>query len=150
MRVQTSHWMLATVAYVKTGDDGKLVKVKDTYCVETASFTECEALVTKAAHAGNLQDFDVITEKRAAFHDIAAPDQPAAKWFLVKTDIITVSDNGKQQVIKYPFLVGADNINHARTLAVQSIGDTIYDYEIRSITETKIVGVIATSQSTTI
>lgn len=136
--------MLATVAYVKTGDDGKLVKVKDTYCVETASFTECEALVTKAAHA------DVIVEKRAAFHDIAAPDQPAAKWFLVKTDIITVSDNGKQQVIKYPFLVGADNINHARTLAVQSIGDTIYDYEIRSITETKIVGVIATSQSTTI
>lgn len=150
MRILTSHWMLATVAYVKTGDDGKLVKVKDTYCVETASFTECEALATKAAYADNLQDFDVIAEKRAAFHDIAAPDQPAAKWFLVKADIVTVNDNGKQQVIKYPFLVGADNISHARTLAVQSIGGTIADYEIRSITETKIVEVIATSQPTTV
>lgn len=132
--------MLATVDYAKTGDDGKLAKAKNTYCVEAISFTECEALVTKAAYADNLQDFDVIAEKRAAFHDIAAPDQPAAKWFLVKADIVTVNDNGKQQVIKYPFLVGADNISHARTLAVQSIGGTIADYEIRSITETKNCG----------
>lgn len=150
MRIQTTHWMLATVAYVKTGDDGKLVKAKETYCVETASFTECEALVVKAVYADNIQDFDVIAEKRAAFHDIVEPNQPVAKWFIVKTDVMAVNDDGKQQVIKYPFLVGADNIGHARTIAVQSIGGTIHDYEIRSITETKIVEVIATSQSTTI
>lgn len=134
--------MLADAAYTKAMDDGRRVRVKDTYCVEADTFTDCEAMVTREASADNCDDFFVMSEKRAPFCEVVFADEATDMWFAVKVDLISLDEKTeKEQRVRYTVLVEAGGIDEAREAAAKSTGG-ICEYEIRQITRTKIVGVI--------
>lgn len=137
------NWFLSKVKYEKVAEDGKQKKVTEQYLVNALSFTEAEARTIEQVTpfiSGELQVVGLspmnITE---IFNSEVEADD---KWYKVKCNMISLDDKSdKVKKTGYYYMVAADSTATAEKYFHESMKDTLADFEIESIVETKILDI---------
>ena len=120
------NWYKFRVKYSKEMDDGKKKKVSEEYLVDAESFTETEKRVNKAAtDLIGTRDFDITAISREPVSDIIKGTEQEQKKF-------------SPQVM----YVNAEDTKEADELLRDHMESSQVDWEIKSIAETKVLGVL--------
>lgn len=131
------------IRYSKVMDDGKEKMVTESYIVDGMSFTEVEARIIKEMEAFISNGFEVSAITKTKYSELVKDSsEKADKWFKCKLIFISLNENsGEEKKTAYYYLVQAENLEHAKNNVSGFMKSTMADYEISSISETKIMDV---------
>lgn len=129
------------VRYDKTQEDGSVKKVTEEYLVDAMSFTEAEERITREMGLLTSGDFLVVDISRYNVQELII-DYPGNFFYRFKVDFITLDEkSGKEKKRPNYLLVQAADIDDARDQVVKAMKESISDYSISKIEETKIIEV---------
>ena len=133
----------AGVRYDKTLENGVTKPVTELYIVNAVSFTECEKIITEAMQPYMSGDFEVVKESITRIAEIVDQDDTTAdRYYLVKYNFITIDERtAKEKKTAVLHLVHARDFDDAKKRAVSHMSDTMADWEIDCIKETKYIDV---------
>lgn len=133
----------AGVRYDKTLENGIIKPVTELYIVNAVSFTECEKIITEAMQPYMSGDFEVVKESITRIAEIVDQDDTTAdRYYLVKYNFITIDERtAKEKKTAVLHLVHARDFDDAKKRAVSHMSDTMADWEIDCIKETKYIDV---------
>ena len=142
MEVKTGNWFECKVRYEKTQEDGMPKKVTETYVVDGINFgvafnRMCENTIKEICS----EEFEIVGMNMARYKDIVTVNSISDKFFRVKINVITIDEKTDKQK-KTPMFVLVQAANIAATRKViddDYMGGTMLDYEISSVSETKIL-----------
>ncbi len=132
-----------TVKYEKTAENGKVVKISEKYLIDAVSFTDAEARIIQEMKPFISGEFVVSAIKRARINEIFENVKfESDRYFKAKVNFITINEEKsvEKKTASY-MLIRATDIKDAREALEFGMKGTIADYEVESITETKIVDV---------
>ena len=118
LRSRTSTWFECKVRYMKTMEDGSEKTVTELYTVDALSFTEAEASIIEEMALYVSGELKVANINRANH-----------------------GETNKEKRSYYNYLVQAKSIERARRYIDEVMGKTMIDYEVKSLSETKIMDV---------
>lgn len=131
------------IRYDKTLENGVTKPVTELYIVNAVSFTECEKIITEAMQPFISGDFEVVKESITRISEIVdQEDDTADRYYLVKYNFITIDERtAKEKKTAVLHLVHARDFDDAKKRAVTHMSDTMADWEIDCIKETKYIDV---------
>lgn len=143
MRQKTSQWFETKVRYDKTMEDGQMKKITEAYVVEALSFSEAETMIIEEMQAYISGEFDVKAITPAVYREIFFSDADLDdKWFKARLAFLTLdADSGKEKRTYSTFLVQAASVNGAIKHVDKVMGETLNEYMIVSVTDTKLMDV---------
>lgn len=120
-------------------EDGLVKKVSEFYAVKAINFTDCEAKITKeVGSADNIKaSFDVLSEAVAPYKEIYIFDEGDI-FYKVKITENWLDDYGNDKKTSTNYLVNAGSLEQARKNIIEAIGDSMNDYTVAAVIETKI------------
>ena len=139
------NWYKFRVKYPKTMDDGKKKKVSEEYLVDAESFTETEKRANKAAtDLIGTRDFDITAISREPVSDIIkGTEQEDNHWYKAVVALVTEDDETRQKKFSPQVMyVNAEDTKEADELLREHMDGSQVDWEIKSIAETKVLGVL--------
>ncbi len=135
-----AQYIEVTIKYDKTFEDGKVKRVSEHYLVDAMSLTEAEAVVTEKMKPYISGEFVATSAKRTKINEIMGCDD--ADWYLAKVAFVAIDEKtAKEKRTVSQVLVGADDFKEAYEVFVDGMKGTMADYELVSLSETKIVDV---------
>lgn len=143
LRSRTSTWFECKVRYEKTQEDGSEKLVNELYVVDALSFTEAEASIidNMAVYvSGELKiaNINPTNYNEIFFSDIDDDDL----WFKARLAFITIDEKSNKEKCSYVnYLIQAKCIERAKRYVDEVMGKTMIDYELKSLSETKILDV---------
>ena len=143
LRCRTSSWFECKVRYEKTQDDGSDKMVNELYVVDALSFTEAEIKIMSEMSAyvsGELKvaNINPTNYNEIFFSDIADDDL----WFKARISFISINEKTWKEKRTYiTDLVQAKSIERAKRYIDEVMGKSMLDYELKSLSETKILDV---------
>lgn len=144
LRSRTSTWFECKVRYEKTTEDGSDKTVTELYTVDALSFTEAEASIIEEMAPYVSGELKVANINRANYGEIffSGVDEGDDLWFKARLAFITIDEKtDKEKRSYYNYLVQAKSIERARRYVDEVMGRTMIDYEVKSLSETKIMDV---------
>lgn len=150
LRSRTSTWFECKVRYEKTQEDGNDKLVNELYVVDALSFTEAEASIidNMAVYVSNelkIANINPANYNEIFFSDIDDDDL----WFKARLAFITIDDKKDKEKRTYVnYLIQAKSIERAKRYVDEVMGKTMIDYELKSLSETKIFDVFEHEPST--
>lgn len=131
------------IRYDKTLENGVTKPVTELYIVNAVSFTECEKIITEAMQPFISGDFEVVKESITRIAEVVdQEDDTADRYYLVKYNFITIDERtAKEKKTAVLHLVHARDFDDAKKRAVTHMSDTMADWEIDCIKETKYIDV---------
>ena len=143
MRSRTAIWFECKVRYEKTGDDGTPRKVTETYVVDALTFGEAESRILEEMGKYVGGEIEVADLKIAQYKEIFFADSDLAdKWYKAKLAFITIDEKtNKEKKTSVHYLVNAGNIDAAKKNVDDIMGESMIDYETKSLSETQIIDV---------
>lgn len=131
------------IRYDKTLENGVTKPVTELYIVNAVSFTECEKIITETMQPFISGDFEVVKESITRISEIVdQEDDTADRYYLVKYNFITIDERtAKEKKTAVLHLVHARDFDDAKKRAVTHMSDTMADWEIDCIKETKYIDV---------
>ena len=141
MEIKRGDWFECKVRYEQTQDDGMPKSVTETYVVDGIDFGDAFKNISEYAIKRIANEFEIVAMKKAQYAEIALYKSMGNVFYRVKINMITIDEKtDKQKKTPLFLLVRADNINEARkAVDDEYMKDTMIDYEISSVVETKIV-----------
>ena len=141
MEIKRGDWFECKVRYEQTQDDGMPKSVTETYVVDGIDFGDAFKNISEYAIKRIANEFEIVAMKKAQYAEIALYKSMGNVFYRVKINMITIDEKtDKQKKTPLCLLVRADNINEARkAVDDEYMKDTMIDYEISSVVETKIV-----------
>ena len=141
MEIKRGDWFECKVRYEKSQDDGMPKSVTETYVVDGIDFGDAFKNISEYAIKRIANEFEIVAMKKAQYAEIALYKSMGNVFYRVKINMITIDEKtDKQKKTPMFLLVRADNINEARkAVDDEYMKDTMIDYEISSVVETKIV-----------
>ena len=127
------------VKYDKMMENGVVKRVTEAYAVDAMSFTEAEGRITEQMRPYITGEFEVVAEKRAKYTEIKFNDGDL--FFLVKFNLISTNDAGQEKRSPLHVMFRQYNIDDAKKEARLYMKESMVDYEIEFIKETKIIDV---------
>ena len=135
------NYFLVGIKYEKTAEEGKIVKVNEAYLADALSFTEAEARINEEMQPFISGKFIVDKIQRVKVNELF-PSELGNKWFKSKVFFVSFDqEKGVEKKTACNMYVQANNIKEAEANLHECMKGTMADYEIASITETKILGV---------
>ena len=135
------NYFLVGIKYEKTAEEGKIIKVSEQYLVDALSFTEAESRINKEMKPFISRGFIVDKISRTKVNELF-PNKSGDKWFKSKVLFISLDEEkGVERRTAYTMYVQAYDIKEAEANLHEGMKGTMADYEIASITETKILDV---------
>ena len=135
------NWYETTVKYEKTSEEGKIVKTSAKHLIDALSFTEAEARIIAEMQPFISGEFKVAGIVPKKINEIFY-NENGEKWFRAKVNFVTLDEEkGVERKSPTTMLVQACDIKEAREGLVEGMKGSMADYEVESITETKIVDV---------
>lgn len=132
----------AKVKYLKLLDNGKVKNVVEPYLVKAASFTEAEARTIEEVTPYISGDFTVEAVAKSNVAEVFRDDS-GDWWYKVKANFIQLDEkNDTEKLSASYFMVQAKDFRNAYDNFLKEMSDTVSDYTIASIAETKIMDVI--------
>ena len=143
IRSRIGSWFECKVRYEKTQDDGCEKMVTEQYVVDALSFTEAEASIIEEISVYVSGDFKVANITPSNYNEIFFSDVcDDDLWFKAKLAFITIDEKSNKEKRTYTnYLVQANNIERAKRYIDEVMGKTLIDYELKSLSETKIFDV---------
>lgn len=136
-----AQWIEVKVRYEKMLKNGLIKTVTEPYLVDALSCTEAEARVTEELRpfiSGEFRISSVVTTKIAEIFWNANGD----KFYKVKVNFITIDEKTEtEKKIVSHILVQASSFKEAYDNFIDGMKNTMADYEIEAISETKLVDV---------
>ena len=130
------------VTFFKTLENGKEKKVTECYIVNAVSFTDAEAKVIHHVQDVITGLFEVKSIRKYKVAEIV-PSALGDTYFKCKLNFITLDErSGKEKKTAVYMLVDAETLEKAKTMLVEHMKNTMADYVIEKIEETKIMAVI--------
>lgn len=142
VRSRTANWFECKLRYEKTTEDGLQKKVSEWYCVDAVTFGEAEERVIKEMSAYVSGELDVDDIKRAKYHEVFfSGDETDDCWYKAKLAFLTIDEKTGKDKRSYVFyLVQAHSLERARQIVDKVMGGSMIDYEIKSLSETQLMG----------
>ena len=131
------------VRYDKTLENGVIKPVTELFLVSAVSFTECEKIITEAMQPFVSGYLEVVKESITRIADIVDQDDATAdRYYLVKFNFNTIDEvTAKEKKTAVLHLVHARDFDDAKKRATEHMSDTMADWEIDTIKETKYLDV---------
>lgn len=131
------------IRYEKVLEDGKNKLVTESYLLDALSFSEAEKRIIEEMNPYMSGGFTVSAIKRSNYTELIPCDNDKAdKWYKVKLNLITLEERtGEEKKQAYYNLVQAESVDDARIRFDEGMKGSVMDYEIESISETKIIEV---------
>ncbi len=135
------NWFECKIKYEKTVEEGKIVKVNETYLVDALSFTEAEARINEEMKPFISGEFIVSNIRRARINELFA-NENGDKWYKSKVYFISIDEEkGIEKRTACTMMVQANDVKEAWDGLQAGMKGTMSDYEIASIVETLILDV---------
>lgn len=143
LRSRTSTWFECKVHYEKTQDDGSEKMVNELYVVDALSFTEAEASIIDNMQVYVSGEFKVANINPTNYNEIFFSDiDDDDLWFKARLAFITIDEKSNKEKRSYVnYLIQAKCIERAKRYVDEVMGKTMIDYELKSLSETKILDV---------
>lgn len=143
LRSRTSTWFECKVRYEKTQEDGSEKLVNEQYVVDALSFTEAEASIIDNMSVYGSGEFKVANINPANYNEIFFSDiDDDDLWFKARLAFITIDEKKDKEKRTYVnYLIQAKCIERAKRYVDEVMGKTMNDYELKSLSETKIFDV---------
>lgn len=141
LRSRTGTWFECKVKYQKTMEDGTEKMVAESYVVDALSFTEAEATIIDEMSVSG--EFKVANINPAPYKEIffSGIDDDDL-WFKARLAFIIIDERTENEKRSYVYyLVQAKSIERAQRYIGEVMGKTMIDYEVKSVTETKLMNV---------
>ena len=136
-----NNYFEVTVKFEKTSEEGKIKKVTERYLVDALTFTEAEARIIKEMKPFISGLFEVANINPQKYSELFW-NEKADKWFKTKVNFIVLDEEkGVEKKVANYMLVQANDLKEARELLVEGMKGSQADWEIASISETKILDV---------
>lgn len=141
LRSRTSTWFECKVRYEKTQEDGSEKLVNELYVVDALSFTEAEASIIDNMSVYVSGEFKVANINPANYNEIFFSDiDDDDLWFKARLAFITIDEKKDKEKRTYVnYLIQAKCIERAKRYVDEVMGKTMIDYELKSLSETKIL-----------
>ena len=139
------YWYKFRVKYGKELGTGKKKKVSEEYLVDAESFTETEKRASKAAtELIGTRDFDITAISREPITEILRDDEDEDNhWYKAVVALFCEDEEtGTRKSSPQTMYVNASDINNAANMLADRMSDSNIDWEIKSIAETKVLGVL--------
>lgn len=139
------YWYKFRVKYGKELDTGKKKKVSEEYLVDAESFTETEKRANKAAtDLIGTRDFDITAISREPITEILRDDDDEDNhWYKAVVALVTEDEEtGTKKFSPQTMYVNAPDIKNADQMLIDHMKGSNVDWEIKSIAETKVLGVL--------
>lgn len=131
----------AKVKFKKQLQNGKIKEINEPYLVKALSFTEAEARVTEEVRPFISVDFSVSAVTKSNIVEVFY-DPAGDFWYKVKANFISLNEKtNTEKLTSSYYLVQARDFRSAYDNFQKGMKDTMADYTIASITETKIMDV---------
>lgn len=143
MRSKTAMWFECKIRYEKVMEDGTPKKVNEVYIIDALSFSEAEERIMEEMSSYISGEIELVDVKIAPYKEIFFADSNLAdKWFKVKVVYITIEERTQREKrMPVMVLVNAGNINSAIKNTDEVMGNTMIDYVVTAVQETKIFDV---------
>lgn len=143
LRSRTSTWFECKVRYEKTQDDCSEKMVNELYVVDALSFTEAEASIIDNMQVYVSGEFKVANINPTNYNEIFFSDiDDDDLWFKARLAFITIDEKSNKEKRSYVnYLIQAKCIERAKRYVDEVMGKTMIDYELKSLSETKILDV---------
>ena len=143
MRIRNSIWYETRIKYQKTMEDGSEKVVNELYVVDALSCTEAETSIIDEMSCYISGDSAVTSAKKTNYGDIFFSDlDDDDKWYKAKLHFITIDDKSdREKRSNVVYLVQAKSIARALRYIDEVMCNTMIDYDIVGIDETKIYDV---------
>lgn len=149
LRSRTSTWFECKVRYEKTQEDGSDKLVNELYVVDALSFTEAEASIIDNMAVYVSGELKIANINPANYNEIFfSGNDDDDLWFKARLAFITIDDKNKEKRTYVSYLIQAKSIERAKRYVDEVMGETIIDYELKSLSETKIFDVFEHEPST--
>lgn len=150
LRSRTSTWFECKVRYEKTQEDGSEKLVNELYVVDALSFTEAEASIIDNMSVYVSGEFKVANINPTNYNEIFFSDiDDDDLWFKARLAFITIDEKKDKEKRTYVnYLIQAKSIERAKRYVDEVMGKTMIDYELKSLSETKIFDVFEHEPST--
>lgn len=136
-----NNYFEVTVKFEKTSEEGKIKKVTERYLVDALTFTEAEARIIKEMKPFISGEFEVANINPQKYSELFW-NEKCDKWFKTKVNFIVLDEEkGVEKKVANYMLVQANDLKEARELLVEGMKGSQADWEIASISETKILDV---------
>ena len=136
-----NNYFEVTVKFEKTSEEGKIKKTTERYLVDALTFTEAEARIIKEMKPFISGEFEVANINPQKYSELFW-NEKADKWFKTKVNFIVLDEEkGVEKKVANYMLVQANDLKEARELLVEGMKGSMADWEIASISETKILDV---------
>ncbi len=138
MKSKVSKFFEVKIQYQQMQEDGREKKVSEQYVVEALSFTEAENRIIEEMTPYISGEFDVVSEKIAAYSEIILSDKSDDdKWFISKVGFITLDERtAKEKKQTFRYLVQAETSEIALDYTKEMLSHGMSDYSIDSVQDT--------------
>lgn len=138
-------YFLTAVRFEKVLENGLVKKVTEHYLVDALSFTEAESRTIEEMRPFISGEFSVTAVKTSKFSELFLAEEDAADiLYKVKVQFITLDErSGNEKKTSAEMLVEAADLRDAIRRFDEGMKGTMADYQIVSVAETPIVGIIA-------
>ena len=143
MTSKHADWFETSVKYDKMGDAGTPVTVKETYSLESFTFTEAEETIAEELKVYISGEFDVVDMKKAPYKEVLFSENPADdRWYKVKAQFIIIDEKTeKEKYSTVTYLVQSNSLQNAVKGICEVLDKGMQDWKLSSITETKLLDV---------
>lgn len=134
-------YFIATVRYDKIQENGQIKTVNEPYLCDALTCTEAEARTTEYITPFISGEFTIPSVKRSRVSEIFSGD---GHWWLCKVAFVTIDEKTAQEKKSITqILVQADDFSDACENLTAGMKGTMADWEIESLSLSKIVDYIA-------
>lgn len=134
-------YFISTVRFDKMMEDGQVKTVNEQYLVDSLTVTECEARTTESVAPFISGDFTIPSVKRSRISEVFSGS--GDYWWLARVAYLTIDEkSGAEKKSISQILVQADTFDLAIAAFKYGMKGTLLDFEVQSISLSKIVDYI--------
>jgi len=127
------------VKFRKVDGNGAYKQVTESYIIDALSFSEAESRFTKEMSEYISEEFKIVNIKVTNLVEVH-PSEGKDLWFKSKISLLAYDEtSGKEKRQNMYMLVQADDAKEAYESTVKIMGNSIGDYSVPAVSETKII-----------
>ena len=144
MRTKTSDWFEVKMRYDKVHEDGYERKVTESYVVEALSFGEAEKKAIEFLGSYVSGEIQVVNINPMKFQEVFFNEQGSCdRYYKAILQFITIDEKTEREKhTQVYYLVQASSFDNCKDTIRTIMDDTMIDYQIASVSETKFIDVI--------
>ena len=144
IRTRTSDWFEVKLRYDKVHEDGYEKKVTESYVIDALSFGEAEKTAMEFLGSYVSGEIQVVNINPMKFHEVFFNEQESSdRYYKAILQFITIDEKTEREKhTQVYYLVQASSFDNCKDTIRTIMDRTMIEYQIASVSETKVIDVI--------